>query len=59
MMQIFYWLKENFEEEIKYSKTNRASAVIKFSECEKQIPPHSFCEIKSEFNQHQAVKTMK
>ena len=37
MMQIFYWLKGNFEEEINYKKTNRASAVIKFPEHEKQI----------------------
>jgi hypothetical protein len=32
MMQIFYWLKGNFEEEINYKKSNRSSAVIKFPE---------------------------
>jgi hypothetical protein len=30
-------VKGEFEEEINYRKTNRASAVIKFSEREKQI----------------------
>ena len=61
MMQIVYWVKGNVEErqEKNCSKTNSTTVVIKFPEREKQIPPHSFCEIKSEFNQLQAVKTMK